>query len=110
MTDRSLNPERRATGRIPVSLGAVLYYNTLMLPECQVRDLSPEGAFVVTGGCFLPNQALLDLAFSVPLTGGVPRRFSAQVMRCTGEGVGVRMRYTDANSMRNLIETLYAAV
>lgn len=108
MTDRGINPERRATGRIPVSLGAVLYYRTLMLPECQVRDLSPEGAFVVTGGHFLPNQALLDLAFSVPAAGGVPQRFSAQVMHCTEKGVGVRMRHTDANSMRNLVETLYA--
>lgn len=109
MTDQSTNPERRATRRIPVSLGAALYYNTLMLPECQVLDLSPEGAFVATGGHFLPDQALLDLAFSVPAAGGVPQRFTAQVMRCTEAGIGVRLRHTDARSMRNLIETLYAA-
>ncbi|MEK7712000.1 MAG: PilZ domain-containing protein [Pseudomonadota bacterium] len=109
MTGQSTNPERRATRRIPVSLGAVLYYNTLMLPECCVRDLSPEGAFVATSGNFLPDQALLDLAFSVPVAGGVPQRFTAQVMRCTEEGVGVRLRHNDTSSMRNLIETLYAA-
>ncbi|MEK7759480.1 MAG: PilZ domain-containing protein [Pseudomonadota bacterium] len=109
MTGESTNPERRATRRIPVSLGAVLYYNTLMLPECCVRDLSPEGAFVATSGNFLPEQALLDLAFSVPVAGGVPQRFTAQVMRCTEEGVGVRLRHNDTSSMRNLIETLYAA-
>ena len=109
MTGQSTNPERRATKRIPVSLGAVLYYNALMLPECQVRDLSPEGAFVATGGRFLPGQVLLDLAFSVPAAGGVPQRFTAQVMRCTEEGIGVRLRHTDSSSMRNLVETLYAA-
>jgi len=109
MTDQSASTERRATRRIPVSLGAVLYYNTLMLPECQVCDLSPEGAFVATGGHFLPDQALLDLAFSVPVAGGVPQRFTAQVMRCTEAGVGVRLRHADASSMRNLIEMLYAA-
>lgn len=109
MTDQSTIPDRRATHRIPVSLGAALYYNTLMLPECQVRDLSPEGAFIATGGQFLPDQALLDLAFSVPAAGGASQRFAAQVMRSTEEGVGVRLRHTDTNSMRNLIEMLYAA-
>jgi len=95
--------------RIPVSLGAVLYYNSLMLPECLVRDMSAEGAFVATGGNFIPDQALLDLSFSVPVVGGVAQRFSAQVMRCTEEGVGVRLQNIDASSMRSLIETLYAA-
>ena len=109
MTDRSNNPERRAERRIPVSLGAVLYYNTLMLPECQIRDLSPAGAFVATGGHFLPDQALLDLALGVPTAGGVSQRFTAQVIRCTEQGVGVRLRHIDPNSLRNLIETLYAA-
>jgi hypothetical protein len=109
MAERSNDPERRAAHRIPVSIQAVLYYNSLMLPECQVRDLSPEGAFVDTGGHFLPDQALVDLALSVRVAGGVPLRFAVQVMRCTEEGVGVRMQHTDSNSMRNLIETLYAA-
>ena len=109
MTERSNKPERRTANRIPVSIQAVLYYNSLMLPECLVRDLCAEGAFVATSGQFLPDQALLDLAFSVPAAGGVPQRFTAQVMRCTEEGVGVRLRHTDARSMRNLIETLYAA-
>jgi len=109
MTDRDRSPERRAGRRIPVSFGSVLYYNSLMLPECSIRDLSPEGAFIVTGGHFLPDRALLDLAFNVPAAGGVPLRFTAQVMRCTDEGVGVRLQHTETNSMRNLIETLYAA-
>jgi hypothetical protein len=109
MTSRNNDPERRTTRRIPVSLEAVLYYNTIMLPECQIRDISPVGAFVDTGGHFLPDQALVDLAFSALATSGAPQRFTAQVVRCTDEGVGVRLRHTDNNSMRHLIETLYAA-
>lgn len=103
------SPERRATRRIPVSIEAVLYYNTLMLPECEVRDLSPEGAFIVTGGHFLPEQAQVDLALTVPTVSGVPQRFSAQVMRSTEQGTGVRLQFIDAGSLRRLIEMLYAA-
>lgn len=103
------SPERRAVRRIPVSIEAVLYYNTLMLPECEVRDLSPEGAFIATGGHFLPDQAQVDLALHVPAAGGVPQRFSAQVMRSTEQGTGVRLQFADAGSLRHLIETLYAA-
>jgi hypothetical protein len=109
MTDRSNNLERRTAHRIPVSIQAVLYYNSLMLSECQVRDLSLKGAFIDTGGHFLPDQALADLVFSVRVADGVSQRFTVQVMRCTEEGVGVRLQYTDSGSLRNLVETLYAA-
>ena len=53
--------ERRATRRVAVAIDAVLYYNTVMLPECYVRDLSPEGAFIATRGHFLPDQAQVDV-------------------------------------------------
>jgi hypothetical protein len=109
MTERSNNPERRAARRIPVSIQAVIYYNSLMLPECQVRDLSHEGAFVDTGGHFLPDQAQVDLALSVRAEGGAPQRFTVQVMRCTEEGVGVRLQHSDSGPLRTLIEILYAA-
>lgn len=109
MTTAHTNTERRATHRIPASIKAVLYYNSLMLPECQVRDLSPEGAFVATGGHYLPDQALVDLALNVPGAGGVPQRFNAHVMRCTEDGVGIRLKLDDTNSLRRLIEILYAA-
>lgn len=108
MSSQITNSERRATHRIPVSLEAVLYYRSLMLPECHIRNLSPDGAFVETGGQFLPNQALLDMAFNVSVAGGVPQRLTVQVMRCTEVGIGIRLQHTDTHSMRNLIESLYA--
>ena len=99
--------ERRATRRVAVAIDAVLYYNTLMLPECYVRDLSPEGAFIATSGRFLPDQAQVDVALNVPEAGGVPRRFSAQVTRSTEEGAGVRLQNIDPIALRNLMDTLY---
>jgi hypothetical protein len=99
--------ERRTSTRMPVSLGAVLYYNTLMLPDCHICDLSLQGAFVLTGGQFLPDRASLDLAFAIPAAYGMPQRVAAQVIRSTDEGVGVRLEHVDPALLRGLIETLY---
>lgn len=108
MSQKSSNSERRAMRRVPVAIDAVLYYNTLMLPECYVRDLSPEGAFIATSGNFLPDQALVDVTLHVPEVSGVPSHFSARVMRSTEEGAGVRLQNIDPGAMRRLITTLYA--
>lgn len=108
MSGMSAHKERRASRRVPVELGVVLYYNSLMLPECQLRDLTSDGAFIRTGGQFLPDRAQLDLAISVS-DDVVPQRFTAQVMRCTEEGVGVRLDNTNSTTVRRLIETLYVA-
>jgi PilZ domain len=109
MSTLQTSPERRVTNRVPVSIQAVLYYNSLMLPECQIRDLSPHGAFVFTDGHHLPDQASVDLAFNIPGAGGMPQRFSAQVKRSTDDGVGVSLELADPGALRRLIETLYAA-
>lgn len=108
MTVRGINRERRSAPRIPVSVGAVLYYKALMLPECQVSNLSLEGAFIATSGQFLPDHALLDLAFSVQTADRLPQRITVQVVRNTEAGVGVRLQHSDSHSLRNLVETLYA--
>jgi len=99
--------ERRASQRMLVSLGVMLYYNTLMLPDCHIRDLSTQGAFVLTGGQFLPDRAGVDLAFAIPAAYGMPQRVMAQVVRSTGDGVGVRLEHVDPVMLRGLIETLY---
>jgi len=99
--------ERRASERMPVSLGAVLYYNTLVLPDCHIRDLSSQGAFVLTSGHFLPDQANVDLAFAIPAAYGMPPRVAAQVVRSTNDGVGLRLEHVEPAMLRGLIETLY---
>lgn len=107
MSRQSSNPDRRAMRRIPVAIDAVLYYNTLMLPECLVRNLSSEGAFIATYGSFLPEKALVDVALNVPASGNMPRRFIARVMRSTEEGAGVRLQL-EPDALRKLIAGLYA--
>jgi hypothetical protein len=100
--------ERRHNRRVAVSYGAVVYYNTLVLPDCEVRDLSPEGAFVVTGGHFLPDRALVDLAIPQISTPGMPQRLNAQVVRSDGHGVGLRLVHRDASALRRFVEVFYA--
>jgi len=98
--------ERRRSQRVPVALEAVLYYNTLMLPECHVRNLSADGAFVATGGQFIPDQAAIDLAISNPGNGS-HQRLSAIVTHVNEQGVGIRLREMSPAILRGLIETLY---
>jgi len=100
--------ERRANRRVPVSLDVVLYYNSLMLPECCVRDVSLDGAFVVTQGGHFPQGASIDLALSVSSMEAALPRFSGLVMRATDEGVGLRIEHPNAQSLRRLVEVLYA--
>lgn len=107
MRIRQVAAERRGSQRIPVSVGAVLYYNALMLTDCHIRDLSSQGAFILTGGHFLPDRASIDLAFAIPAAYGMPQRVAAQVVRSTDDGVGIRLDHVDPAMLRSLIETLY---
>lgn len=90
---------------MPVSIDTVIYYNSLMLPACEIRDLSPEGAFVATDDRYLPEQAIIDLALS--MADVLPQRFSAQVVRNTAAGVGVRLLHNDPAAVRSFVEFLY---
>ncbi len=108
MDSQDTSSERRSAGRVAVSLDAILYFNSLLLTDCRIRNLSSEGAFIVTGGQYIPDRALVDMSLNVPVV-GAPLRLTAQIMRSTEEGVGVQLKDVDATSMRQLIQTLYAA-
>lgn len=90
---------------MPVSIETVIYYNSLMLPDCEIRDVSPEGAFVATDERYIPDQAIVDLALPTP--NGLPQRVSAQVVRNTAAGVGVRLLHNNPASVRTFVEFLY---
>ena len=107
MADSLLPAERRSSRRTPVSFGTVVYYNSLMLPGCELRNLSPEGAYVCTEGRFLPDQAVVDLALPELDTEGGPWRISARVVRSDSEGVGIRLVPADPTELRSLAEALY---
>jgi hypothetical protein len=109
MTPEHTSGERRCALRIPVSLEAVLYHNSLMLNDCTVRDISADGMFVLTGGQRLPDGAQVDLVLSAVADRDNRRRIGAEVMRVTDEGVGLRLKYGDPIQMRALVDMLYAA-
>lgn len=109
MTQDPNRQERRRALRVPVSVDVVLYYNSLMLHDCSMRDLSADGAFIVTGGQTLPDRAYVDLAFAAPAADGQDQRFGAEVVRFTDEGVGVLLRQADPARLRVLATALYAA-
>lgn len=105
MDTYAASQNRRCSDRLAVSIDTVIYYNTLMFPDCEIRDLSPEGAFVAMDERHLPDQAIVDLA--LPATDGAPQRFRAQVVRSSGTGVGVRLLHDDPQAVRRFVEFLY---
>ncbi len=109
MTPEHTSSERRCALRIPVSLDAVLYHNSLMLHDCVIRDISADGLFVVTGGQRLPDGAQVDLVLTAATDRDNRRRVGAEVVRVTSEGVGLRLKYGDPIQVRVLVDMLYAA-
>lgn len=109
MTPESTSSERRCALRIPVSLEAVLYHNSLMLHDCIIRDISADGMFVSTGGQRLPDGAQVDLVLAANADEKDERRIGAEVVRVTDGGVGLRLKYGDPVQVRALVDMLYAA-
>lgn len=109
MTPEHPSGERRRALRIPVSLDAVLYHNSLLLRDCVIRDISADGMFIVTGGQTLPEGAQVDLALTTVALRDDRQRVGAQVVRVTEQGVGLRLTYSDPVQVRALVDMLYAA-
>jgi hypothetical protein len=88
--------ERRGNVRVESDLDAALYYNSLALLSCRVRDISPDGVFIDTGGQSLPQNARIDVRFDVN-TGGRDRHhpLQAEVMHVGDRGVGLKFEHTD---------------
>lgn len=108
MDNSTAGQDRRGHSRVTVSVDTILYFNTLLLTDCHIRNLSMDGAFIVTGGQYIPDRAMVDVSLNVPAA-GMPLRLTAQVMRSTEDGVGVRLQDVSAGTARQLIESLYAA-
>jgi hypothetical protein len=107
--DSQAMPERRASPRLPVTFEVVVYHESLMLSDCSISNLSPEGAFVVTSGCRLPDRAMVDLAFAVSASVGSSARFHARVTHSDDRGIGVQLLHDSPESWRALAEVLYSA-
>lgn len=91
-----MNRERRVNTRVASNLDVALYYNSLVLLSCRARDISPDGAFVDTGGQSLPQNATVDVRFDARVNGqNIHHRLQAEIMHIGDEGVGVRFVHSD---------------
>jgi hypothetical protein len=94
-----MNRERRRNTRVASNLDVALYYNSLVLLSCRARDISPDGAFVDTGGQSLPQNAMVDVRLDVNLPGqNKHHRLQAEVMHIEDQGVGLKFQHTDYSS------------
>lgn len=90
-TDKDI--ERRWNARIPLKLHAALYYSGLGIVKCDTRDISMDGACVVTGRVILNQGASLDIILcSQDGRKAEQCRLKANVTRLTSDGAGIRFR------------------
>jgi hypothetical protein len=110
MNDRRHDQERRGNPRMPLQLSVSLYFNSLMLLDCRTRDISPEGAYVDTGGEILPHSADIDMNLRIDVDGRtLQHRLPAQVTRIDETGVGLSFRHDDYRSFSDLVALLNIA-
>lgn len=102
--------ERRGNPRMVRQLDVSLHFNSLMLLNCQTRDVSLEGVYVDTGGEILPHNADIDLGLSVEIDGEtLQHRMPARVARVDESGVGLNFQFTDYQSFAALVALLDVA-
>jgi hypothetical protein len=81
---------------------------SVLLLNCNTRDLSLDGVFVETGGEVLPQDSFVDVGFLVYCDGEIRRpRLPARIVRVQRDGLGLSFRYPDYNNYAALVDLLY---
>lgn len=107
---QNMNRERRVNNRVASNLDVSLYYNSLVLLSCRARDISPDGAFVDTGGQSLPQNATVDVRFDARVEGqNTQHRLQAEIMHIGDEGVGLRFMHSDYSAFVTVVNIFGAA-
>ena len=95
--------ERRWNARIPLTLHAALYYSGLGIVKCDTRDISMDGALVVTGRVILNQDASLDIILCGQDENKAEQcRLKANVARLTSDGAGICFRDLSPENYRFL--------
>jgi len=82
--------ERRWNARIPIKLHAALYYSGLGIVKCDTRDISMDGALLVTGRVILSQDAMLEIILcGLDERNSEQCRLRANVARLTNDGAGI---------------------
>lgn len=99
--------ERRWSRRKSVEQEVMVRYEGLGLMRCKTRDLSFEGANIVTGKFTLPHSAEIELVFApegdLPLT---EVRLGANVVRVHDDGIAVNFSHYYDGSYSFLLSLL----
>ena len=101
--------ERREASRIPVTLQAVLDFNSKDYRYSATRNISLEGAFVKLTPESLRKRAKLDLAIRLP-AGEKPgfHRFQAEVVRIAPDGAGLKFVKLGTESYAALLDFIFS--
>lgn len=101
--DTDMDIERRWNARIPVKLHAALYYSGLGIIKCDTRDISMDGALVVTGRVILNQDSSLDIILCSQNEHKTEQcRLQANVTRLTADGAGISFRDLSPENYRFL--------
>lgn len=104
-----MSAERRDAPRFPISLECALKPDHLGFQPCKTRDLSQEGAFVVTNRSRLTDHSHVEIAVRVSRGGKVDVvSFPALVRYLTREGAGLYFPSATAAQTRSLLELVLA--
>ena len=102
--------ERRDTPRIPYALDAVMVGSGGRDPlPCRTRDISLNGAFVQLRGARSHPVGTVELMVNMPLSADrKPRRFHAQIVHVSANGVGLFFDRTNSEGYVPLIKLVFA--
>lgn len=82
--------EHRWSRRNPVSMEGLVFHRIAGLLRVNIRNISPEGAFIASEHPTLPSQAIVELSIALPLDGKwIIQQIDALVIHraCNGYGL-----------------------
>ncbi len=101
--------ERRDAPRIPYVLEAMLRNGERSFQPCKTRDISLNGVFVLTRDGMLRRSGAVELAVKMPQSGSNSiRRFHAQVVHASAEGVGLLFDHVNSQDYVPLVRLVFA--
>ncbi len=104
-----MKSERRDTPRIPIALEAIVSTSKKGYQRTVTRDVSLDGAFVVTGKQKVGRRKPVEVALKLPFDGQEKfHRFHAQVVRTASGGAGVLFEGVDSDAYAALLSLVFS--
>lgn len=101
--------ERRDTPRIPIAVEAIVSASGRGYERTKTRDVSLDGAFVVTGSSKIGKRKPVEIALKLPYDGDEKfHRFRAQVVRTASGGAGLLFEGVDSDAYAALMNLVFS--